>query len=532
MVGGFIALVVVILLCFGLLLGVNYFLGDYTYVYDNGVSLKRQIKAGAYIQSDEEGFYEDYYRLSPGKSLGKRGYFEILDETGQVIYCNNPKVKTKDYTAYQLAYMPKLRQRNYFNILQLKAKGGKKYSLINFITSPIPGQEDENRIMVLDSHRKIVYSNFRQINTVVPKEELDYLKKLSDLGGEKDGMLSQQYRFKNHYDQVRYLVVHYEDPDFAYVRSVQRIQRCTVVIFIVLIVLVVLALGFVLSSRMKKSLDLLREAMNDFAEGKRRQIDYNFRTADFEQVAQTFNLMERKLQESEREQEMLQQQKQKMLADISHDLKTPITVITGYVDAIRDGIVPEGEQMRYLDIVSRKASLLSELINSFNDYSRLEHPEYELSCEEDDFCEYVREYAAGKYQELAVAGFSLEAEIPEEKMMFSFDHLLMRRAFENIFSNAIRYCPKGSSIAILLLKWEGQLLLRIADDGPGIPKEIRESVFEPFVVAESARTTGQGSGLGLSISKKIVELHKGSIRILSPEEWEKGTCYEIRFPLS
>lgn len=530
-VSGFVLLIIIILVCFSVLLGVNYFLVDYTSVYDNGSSLKKQIRSGDYILSDDEGFYEDYDRLIPGKSLGKKGYFEILDGSGEVIYCSDPKVKTKDYTSYQLEYMPKLRQRNYFNMIHLQAKKGRKFTLINYISGPIPGKEDVNRVMILDKNRKVVYSTFRARGTVISKEELSYLEKLSGLK-EEDTMLTQKYRFLNPYQEERYLVVHYEDPDFAYLKTTQRVQFITVLIFIVLIVLSVLIIGFVVSSRMKRPLDLLRSAMQEFSEGKRAQIDYNFKTADFYQVARTFNLMEQKLEDSEREQRQLQQQKQKMLADISHDLKTPITVITGYVDAIRDGIVPPQEQRRYLDTISRKAALLSELINSFNDYSRLEHPDYELVCREDDFCEYVREYAAGKYQELEIAGYELEAEIPEEKMLLSFDHLQMRRVFENIFSNAVRYCPGGSHIAILLLKWKDHIMLRIADDGPGIPEEIKSSIFDPFVVAESARTTGQGTGLGLSIARKIVELHGGQIRILPKEEHEKGTCYEIVFPLT
>ena len=529
-ISGFVALIIIILLCFSVLLGVNYALVDYTLVYDNGDSLKKQIRSKAYILSDDEGYYEDYDRLTSGKSLGKGGYFEILDGSGEVLYCSDPKIPTKDYAWYQLEYMPKLKQRNYITMTHLQAKKGRKYTLVNFISSA--SGKEVNRVMILDQKRRVVYSTYRGKDTVVSKEELSYLEKLNRLKESDETMIAQKYKFKNLYDEDRYLVVHYEDPDFAFLKKAQKIQFFTVMIFIILIVLAVLVIGFIVSSRMRKPLEILRRAMKDFAEGKRSQLDYKFSTAEFNQVALTFNLMERKLEESEREQKMLQEQKQKMLADISHDLKTPITVITGYVDAIRDGIVPPEEQRRYLDTISQKAGLLSELINSFSDYSRLEHPEYELACTQGDFCEYVREYAAGKYQELEIAGFRLEAEIPEEEMSLSFDHLQMRRAFENILSNAVRYCPKGSCIAILLLRWNDRIMLRIADDGPGIPEELKETIFDPFVVAESARTTGQGTGLGLSISKKIIELHGGSIRILPKEEHEKGTCFEILLPFS
>ena len=239
---------------------------------------------------------------------------------------------------------------------------------------------------------------------------------------------------------------------------------------------------------------------------------------EFVQVIDTFNDMEEKLKESEQQQLHLQEQKQKMLADISHDLKTPITVIQGYVDAMKDGLISKDEQKKYLDIISHKTQMLSELINTFSDYSRLEHPDYQPEMTQGDLVEYFREYVAQKYEELTIAGDFVEVDIQSSPVVMPFDHMQLKRVFENIVANTLKYTEKGTTLSF-------------GDDGPGIPERLREHVFDPFVTGDEARTSGKGTGLGMAIAKEIVSMHGGTICLSDSKESPAGTCYRIVLPV-
>ncbi|MCR4999418.1 MAG: HAMP domain-containing histidine kinase [Lachnospiraceae bacterium] len=226
--------------------------------------------------------------------------------------------------------------------------------------------------------------------------------------------------------------------------------------------------------------------------------------------------------------------RQKMLADISHDLKTPITVIQGYSKAIADGIVPEENREKYLNTIYQKSNHLADLINAFYDYSRLEHPQFRLKTEPGDLSEYLREYVAGKYEELELAGYELDVDIPEQPMYMPFDHLELRRVFENIISNTIKHNAPPTTLYVSMeyIKEKRHVRIRLGDDGSGIPEHLREHLFDPFVVGDESRNSKHGTGLGLSVARRVVEAHGGSIRLLEPEETSWSTMYEIVLPLN
>ncbi len=204
----------------------------------------------------------------------------------------------------------------------------------------------------------------------------------------------------------------------------------------------------------------------------------------------TFNEMETKLEVSEREQRLLQDQKRKMVADLSHDLKTPITVIQGYVNAIQDGLIPQEEQQRYLAVIMQKTQMLSELINQFSDYAKMDHPDYHPDLQEADLCEYMREYVAGRYEELRMAGYELDIDIPSKPIKVLLDQGQLKRVFENVISNTMKYAGSGTTIYISLKKDEEKVMIEIGDDGTGIPDEIRAHIFDPFETGKDASPSG------------------------------------------
>ncbi len=218
-----------------------------------------------------------------------------------------------------------------------------------------------------------------------------------------------------------------------------------------------------------------------------------------------------------------------MIADISHDLKTPITAISGYAEAILSGKIKKEEERRYLEVISARSKDLVSLINAFHEYSKVDHPKFKLQLECIDIAEFMRDYLAKKYDEIDLQGFNLEVEIPDERVYADIDEFQFSRVLDNLISNIFKHNTIGTIIYVNLMVKETYLEIQLADNGLGIPEEYRDKIFEPFVVVDESRPS-RGSGLGLSIVKKIVELHRGSIVLSKETKQDIGTEYIITLP--
>lgn len=198
-----------------------------------------------------------------------------------------------------------------------------------------------------------------------------------------------------------------------------------------------------------------------------------------------------------------------LLSDIAHDIKTPITTICGYSRALADGVVTEEKQQEYLDAIYAKSMRMSDLITLLFEYVKLDSEGYALQKEEGDFAELVRESTALLYADFEEKVMQVDIRVPENPVPYEMDKLQMGRAVTNLLTNAIRYGRQGGKVLIQLE--EG--VLTVADDGMEIEPEFAEHIFEPFSRADKARSTKGGSGLGLSISAKVVQMHGGSLEL-------------------
>ena len=322
-----------------------------------------------------------------------------------------------------------------------------------------------------------------------------------------------------------------KSPDYgSFKNRMFTVMIIVVIMYFVLLGLVVAIAAFKMKRRIVKPLGTLNAEMEQLSLSELSETELQSSgLTELDEITMSFERMTDRLKESEKERRSLEEGRAKMLADISHDLKTPITVIQGYSKAVLDGIADEETKKRYLTAIYNKSQMMSDLINSFHEFSKLDHPQFILNIEKHDICEYFREYLAMRYEELELAGCELETELPEEEVIISFDSAQLNRVFENIINNSLRHNKGNMTIFSGLTVTEDSVVIRLGDDGIGIPEAIREHIFEPFVTGNEARTSGGGSGLGMAISKKIVEAHGGEL-VLMPGE-ERGTTYEIRLPI-
>ncbi len=205
----------------------------------------------------------------------------------------------------------------------------------------------------------------------------------------------------------------------------------------------------------------------------------------------------------------------KMLANISHDIKTPLTVILGYLEMMRleQG---EGAADATLEKVEAKAKQVAELINQFFTLEKLEAGEMKLAKERLEIGELCRENVLGFYDVLSQKDYEVELSIPEEKIFVRGDRNAIERILSNLLSNAIRYGGDGKYLGVALRKEKGAVRIDVTDKGRGIREEAASHVFDRLYTGEDSRNREiQGNGLGLTIARNLARQMGGDITLSS-----------------
>lgn len=231
------------------------------------------------------------------------------------------------------------------------------------------------------------------------------------------------------------------------------------------------------------------------------------------EVCNEFNEMKQYLKKSREERMKYEIYRKELISGVSHDLRTPLTTIKGYVDGILDGIA-NTEEMRhkYLLAVKTRADDMENLINQLSVYNKMENQVFEYQMEKTELGAYISDYLEENKGFAQEHCLSVSCE-KQEEVYVNLDKKEFKRVMDNIFTNSIRYRQKKSShIEIVIQRMTDVAVLKITDDGPGVPNEDLEKIFESFCRLDKSRTHFQeGSGLGLAIVKRIVNDHRGTV---------------------
>ncbi|GAA0180115.1 HAMP domain-containing histidine kinase [Clostridium sediminicola] len=207
----------------------------------------------------------------------------------------------------------------------------------------------------------------------------------------------------------------------------------------------------------------------------------------------------------------------KMLSNISHDLKTPLTVIMGYVETLKvENNLTSEERERLLEKVQNKTIELLELINKFFNLAKLESGDKDISITRVNMNEICRKNILSFYDILTNRGFEVNINIPEENFYALGDEEALDRILNNLISNVIRYGYEGKFLGINLKADNEFVYIDVLDKGKGIDEIHKDRVFERLYTLEDSRNKSfQGSGLGLTITKRLVEKMDGKISLFS-----------------
>lgn len=246
-------------------------------------------------------------------------------------------------------------------------------------------------------------------------------------------------------------------------------------------------------------------------------------------IQRNFNRMADKLEQAEQMNRKLAEDRRRMLMDIAHDLKTPITTIQGYAEVLRLGIEENERQRRkYASHIYNKAIYIAALVDDLFALTKFESAELPFERKPLDFAELCRTTAADLYDSFEQKGIELDISIPERPVRLHGHEGYMRRAVANLLTNALKYNRRGGRVWVVLREQNG-VHLTVGDNGPGIPKHLGRAIFDPFVRGDQARRSDGGSGLGLSIVKAAVEKHGGQVRLDTETE---GTMIHISLPVT
>jgi signal transduction histidine kinase len=260
--------------------------------------------------------------------------------------------------------------------------------------------------------------------------------------------------------------------------------------------------------KLKKATQNIKEGNLDFVlevEGK----------DEFSQLCQDFEEMRKRLKESTEEKILMDKENKELISNISHDLKTPITAVKGYVEGIMDGVADTPEKMdRYVRTIYNKTNEMDHLINELTFYSKIDTNRIPYTFSKLNVEEYFSDCAEELGLEMETRGIELVyANYVEKDVQVIADGEQIRRVIHNIVSNAIKYMEKPKGIIQLRVKDVGDFIqVEIEDNGKGIAAKDLPYIFDRFYRTDVSRNSSKGgSGIGLSIVKKIMEDHGGKV---------------------
>lgn len=292
-----------------------------------------------------------------------------------------------------------------------------------------------------------------------------------------------------------------------------------VIIAVIISSVVSFILVYLVTSQQIKPLHDMTEAVSNYAAG-----DFSVRVmvgdeTEVGRLAAAFNRMADSIDQSEN-------MRRSFVANVSHELKTPMTTISGFVDGILDGTIPAEKQNQYLSIVSDETKRLSRLVRSMLDLSKIDSGEMRLNKSRFDITNTVFETLMAFEHRIEEKNIEIRGMESVRSLTVNGDPDLIHQVIYNLVENAIKFTNEGGYIRIKVYHKERQAYVSIANSGIGIPSEDLPHIFERFYKTDKSRSQDKsGVGLGLYIVKTVLKLHKGGIEARSSE----GNYCEFEF---
>ena len=282
-------------------------------------------------------------------------------------------------------------------------------------------------------------------------------------------------------------------------------------------------LAFFLARSQIRPLNEIKSAVKEFTKGDlTRRVNVHC-GGELEELGDSINRMAEELSR-------LEDSRRSFVANVSHELRSPLTCMRGYVQAMQDGVIGEEDMPRYLQIVRDETDRLTELVRDLLDLSRLESGNFPLTLAPFDINELARRNLINFEPRINEKRIEVSADLSEGPLLVMGDASRINQVVSNIIDNAVKFLPGSGGVLTVRTRREGKKArVTILNNGPDIPEADLPFIFERFYKAEKAHTSGQGTGLGLSICQRIMNQHGGEIRVRSGGG---ETAFDFALPLA
>lgn len=247
------------------------------------------------------------------------------------------------------------------------------------------------------------------------------------------------------------------------------------------------------------------------------------------QVANTYNTMLEDMDRLKSEKEKMESQSKQLISNLSHDLKSPITALSGYSAMLMEPNLTEDDRLKYANYVHSGVNDLNYMVNLLFEQVKFQHSEYSLDTKSENINRFLRDICANYYMIFTQKGYEMEADINEVPCYITMDKLQMKRVITNILDNCICHNPAGTTLYISTSIEEKDFCIYFKNNGDAIPEDVQEKIFDPFYQEDKSRSKSHG-GLGLYITKQIVSKHGGSIHVYTDDEGL--TVFKIMLPIN
>ncbi len=286
-----------------------------------------------------------------------------------------------------------------------------------------------------------------------------------------------------------------------------------------LAITIALILTFVLSRRITSPIDALANAARRLGRGDLSQRVQLQGEGEVTALAQAFNSMAVDLEHAE-------QLRRNMVADVAHELRTPLSNIHGYLEAIRDGVLEPDAAI--ISSLNEETALLSRLVNELQELSLVEAGELKLVYQTEDIASLIKQAVTPWQPQLAAKDLSLSLDLPDNLPLVNIDWQRVNQVLHNLLENAVAHTQRGGTISLCAEAKDDWVEVSVSDTGEGIPAEDLPHIFERFYRVDKSRSRATGgSGLGLTIAKRLVEAHGGKITVQSVLRKGSRFCFSI-----
>jgi signal transduction histidine kinase len=304
--------------------------------------------------------------------------------------------------------------------------------------------------------------------------------------------------------------------------------------------MVALVAGILLFNLMTRRLRRLSISMEDFQTNNFSKplpppnLAGDFSSDEIGKLTYTFHRMGERILQQIQKLKQTDQLRRELIANVSHDLRTPLASIRGYLEtlSLKAGSLSAEDQQQYLNIATRHSERLARLVEELFELARLESTEMQVSLEPFSISELVQDVVQELLLPATRAKIRLETRLPDRSPLVAADIGLIQRALQNLIENAVKYTKEGGSVTVLV-EQEGQAVaVRVEDTGCGIPEDQLRQVVERFYQADDSEDGPQRSmgGLGLAIVKKILELHGSAVQATSSVG--QGSAFWFSLPVA